>query len=109
MTRNLLGELEHRVLLSVLRLGDEAYSVSVALHLEERIGHDVSLATIQVALRRLEEKGLVESWLSSATVAEGGRQRRYCRVTETGLARLREARDELMSLWRGTSIARGVS
>lgn len=109
MTRNLLGELEQRVLLSVLQLGDDAYSVSVALHLEQRTGHDVALATIQVALRRIEEKGLAESWLRSAPPDEGGRQRRYFRVTETGLARLREARQELLSLWQGTSIAKGTA
>lgn len=105
MTRGLLGELEHRVLLTALRLGDTAYSVTVALELEERIGHDVALATIQVALRRLEEKGLAESVLGRAPAEEGGRQRRYYRVTETGLARLWEARSELMALWRDTPLA----
>lgn len=109
MTRELLGELEHRVLLTVLRLGKEAYSVSVALQLEERTGHEVELATIQVALRRLEEKGLAESSLQTAPTEEGGRQRRYYQVTDAGVARLRETRSELMALWRGTSIAKGTA
>lgn len=109
MTRELLGELEHRVLLTVLRLGDTAYSVTVALQLEERTGHDVELATIQVALRRLEDKGLAESSLRRAPADEGGRQRRYYRVTDAGLARLWEARSELIALWQGTPLAEEIS
>jgi DNA-binding PadR family transcriptional regulator len=108
MTRELLGELEHRVLLAMLHLGTEAYSVSVALHLEERTGHTVQLATIQVSLRRLEEKGLARSELRRASAEEGGRPRRYYEVAEAGLAKLREARSELMALWRGTSLSEGA-
>ncbi|HSR41414.1 MAG TPA: BlaI/MecI/CopY family transcriptional regulator, partial [Longimicrobiales bacterium] len=66
MGDGLLGELEHRVLLSLVALGPEAYSVSVAGHLEDRTGMDVALATIHVSLRRLEEKGMVRSELRRA-------------------------------------------
>jgi PadR family transcriptional regulator PadR len=92
VTRELLGELEHRVLLAALHLGDAAYSVSVALHLEDRTGREVELATIQVALKRLEGKGLVRSVLRKAPAEQGGRQRRYYDVTAAGLERLREGR-----------------
>lgn len=108
MTRELLGELEHRVLLALLHLGKVAYSVSVALHLEQRIGYEVQLATIQVSLRRLEEKSLARSELRPASPEEGGRPRRYYVVTETGIAKLREARSELMALWWGTSLSDGA-
>jgi DNA-binding PadR family transcriptional regulator len=109
VTRELLGELEHRVLLTMLRLGDAAYSVSVALQLEERTGHTVELATIQVAMRRLEEKGLTASELRHAPSDEGGRQRRYYRITESGIARLRETRAELIALWQDTPLAEGLA
>lgn len=95
----LLGELEHRVLLALAALGPEAYSVSVARHLEERTGMDVALATIHVSLRRLEEKGLVRSELRTAPSEEGGRERRCYEILDTGLARVREARRELKALW----------
>lgn len=107
MTRELLGELEHRVLLAMLHLGSAAYSVSVALHLEERIGYEVQLATIQVSLRRLEEKGLARSALRRASAEEGGRPRRHYELTEKGTAKLREVRSELMALWWGTSLSDG--
>lgn len=108
MTRELLGELEHRVLLAVLSLGTEAYSVSVALHLEERTGHDVELATIQVSLRRLDDKGLTRSELRRAPEREGGRRRRYHTLTKAGLERLREARADLIALWRDTPLGEGA-
>ena len=44
MPRKTLGELEHQVLLAVLRLGGEAYSVPLVLELEERTGREVAQA-----------------------------------------------------------------
>ena len=44
MPREMLGEFEHQVLLAILRLGGEAYSVSVVLELEERTGREISQA-----------------------------------------------------------------
>ncbi|HZD04170.1 MAG TPA: helix-turn-helix transcriptional regulator [Longimicrobiales bacterium] len=99
MGGTLLGELEHRILLALLALGPEAYSVSVAEHLDERTGMEVALATIHVSLRRLEDKGLVRSELRRGPVAEGGRQRRCYEVLEAGRVRLRAARRELDALW----------
>lgn len=99
MAGTLLGELEHRMLLALLALGPDAYSVSIAEHLEERTGRDVALATIHVSLRRLEEKGLVRSALRRAPEEEGGRERRCYEILDEGLARLRKARRELGALW----------
>lgn len=99
MGESLLGELEHRILLALVALGPEAYSVSVARHLELRTGHEVALATVHVSLRRLEEKGLVRSELRRAPEEEGGRERRCYRVLEPGLERLLETRRELRALW----------
>lgn len=105
MSRELLGELEHRVLLALLSLDEDAYSVSVALHLEERTRHGVQLATIQVSLKRLEQKGLASSRVRTAPADEGGRQRRYFALTADGRARLEDARADLLALWRDTPLA----
>lgn len=103
MSGTFLGELEHRILLALAALGSDAYSVSVAEHLEARTGRDVALATIHVSLRRLEEKGLVRSELRRAPEEEGGRERRCYEVLDEGHARLREARQELRALWEAAS------
>ena len=58
MGRETLGNFEHQILVTVLRLGGEAYSVPVVEELEERTGREVSQAAVFIVLRRLEKKGL---------------------------------------------------
>lgn len=101
MSKEVLGELEHQVLLAVLRCGGEAYSVPIVLELEERTGRDVAPAAVYIALRRLEEKGFATSDLRSPDAEEGGRSRRYFQVTADGLAQLRESKRRFVSLWEG--------
>ena len=101
MAKDLLGEFEHQVLLAVLRLGEGAYSASIVLELEARTGREVAPAAVYIALRRLEKNGLTRSVMRNATVEEGGRERRYFRVTPPGRALLRESKRRLVSLWEG--------
>jgi len=101
MGRDRLGEFEHRVLLAILRLGGEAYSVPLVLELENRTGREVSQSSVFIVLQRLEKKGLLESRLDDSTKPETGRVRRYFALTEVALERLRESRRDLLSLWEG--------
>jgi DNA-binding PadR family transcriptional regulator len=99
MGRDLLGELEHQVLLAVLRLDEEAYTAPIVTELGERTGRPTTLAAVYIVLRRLEEKGLVRSELREA---EGGsRERRYFRVTSEGVERVLDARASYERLWEG--------
>ena len=100
MTREVLGELEHQVMLALLRLGTDAYSAPIVLELEERTRRPVKSAAVYIVLRRLEEKGMVRSEMQSPG-AEGGRDRRHFSVTDEGTVRLREARDAYERLWEG--------
>lgn len=100
MSRDVLGELEHQVLLALLRCGADAYTAPLVLELEARTGRAVSAAAVYVSLRRLEEKGLVTSELRDPG-AEGGRDRRHFVLTGEGQARLRETRTTLQRLWDG--------
>ena len=54
MTRRGLGEFEQQVLLTILQLGGEAYSVPMVVELEGRSGREVSQSAVYIALRRLE-------------------------------------------------------
>jgi len=99
MGREGLGEFEHRVLLAILRLGSESYSVPIVLELEERTGKPVAPAAVYIALRRLEDKGLVSSRMGRAE--DSARARRYFHVEDAGLERLQESRRELEALWEG--------
>jgi DNA-binding PadR family transcriptional regulator len=102
MPRDNLGEFEHMVLLGILRLGGEAYSVPVVLELESLTGREVAQAAVFIAMKRLETKGLLESRMDEESVKETGRVRRYFKLTQAAAAKLRETRTALERLWDGT-------
>jgi DNA-binding PadR family transcriptional regulator len=104
MGRDALGEFEHQVMLAILQQGGESYSVPVVLELEKRAGREVTQAAVFIALRRLEEKGLVRSRLVAAEDGMG-RPRRHFRMTALGMRRLRESRRALLRLWEGIDAA----
>src|SRR5271170_3329230 len=72
-----LGEFELMVLLTVLRLGDEAYGVPLSRELSATRGRDVAVGSVYAALERLEAKGLIASTLGESTPERGGRAKRY--------------------------------
>jgi DNA-binding PadR family transcriptional regulator len=90
METTVLGDLEQIVLLAVLRLGADAYGVTIAEELRERAGRDVTLATIYKTLERLEVKGYVRTSLGEPTPVRGGRAKRYYGLTPGGRRVLQE-------------------
>ena len=101
MPREALGEFEQLVMLAVVHLEDDVYGVPIVDEIERRTRRKVSHAAVYVTLRRLEEKGLLESWKSDPTAQRGGKARRCVRVTREGLALLRESRLALDRMWQG--------
>jgi PadR family transcriptional regulator PadR len=101
--RETLGDFEHQVLLAVLRLGGEAYSVPVVLELEERTGREIAQPAVFIVLRRLEKKGLLESRIDDGGNTDTGRTRRYFQLTPLALERMRESRKALVRLWEGVA------
>ncbi len=94
-----LGEFDLMLLLTLLRLADEAYGVAIAKELALRRGREIAVGSVYAALDRLELKGLVASQLGESTPERGGRAKRYFRLTERGLCSINETRDVLDSLW----------
>ena len=105
----MLGGLEQMTLLTVLHLGDEAYAVTIRSALESRTGKRVSRGALYTTLRRLEDKGYLESWTGDATPERGGRPRRFYSVTPAGLEAVRASRRALMRLWRGLGPVLGTA
>ena len=101
MGRETLGEFEQLVLLAILRLGAEAYGVSIVDEIEDRTGREVSRAAVYIALRRLRQKGLVSSKLAAPTPEPGGRAKRFFRVEGAGVAQLAGTREALLNMWDG--------
>ena len=100
MARADLGDIEHLVLLAILRLGPDAYGIPILDEVSARSGRDVSRATVYVALKRLEQKGLVSSRLGDSTPERGGRAKRFFKLKSSGLKALRDSREMFLGLWR---------
>ena len=130
---DLLGTFEQIVLLAVLDLEDHAYGRSVLRSVESALARERSVAAgaVYATLDRMEQKGLLDSRLETATPgagipgdgtpgkdfsrvgtpgagileagipARGGRTRRYYRLTTSGITALNNARAAVDSMWRG--------
>lgn len=87
-----LGQFEQLVLTAILALGEQAYGVTIHAEVEQLAEPKaVSLGAVYVTLDRLEDKGLVMSWLSDPTPARGGRAKRCYRLEAAGERALRES------------------
>lgn len=98
---DVLGGFEHTVLLAMMRLGSEAYSVPIVRVLEEETGRHVAPAAVYVTLRRLEKRGLLQSSMAPPIDGRGGRERRVFRIKPKALRILRSTRRHLHRLWDG--------
>ena len=102
-----LSNFELMVMLAIIRIGDDAYGVSISNEIEETTGTEVLLGSVYDALARLEEKGLITSAMGEATPERGGRAKRHFRTTSRGLRVVRETQQSLMKLWRGLPQLKG--
>lgn len=99
MSRDYLGEFEHLLLMAILHEEPEAYGASIRRTLRERGGRRASLGAIYATVRRMAEKGLVET--EDLPSPRGGRPRRHVRVTPDGLEALRRSREALRGMEDG--------
>jgi PadR family transcriptional regulator PadR len=106
-TETLISNFELMVLLSLIRLGDDAYGVPISKEIEERSGRRVSITTIYAALDRLEGKGFLTSELGEPTAERGGRAKRYFKIAQKGLREVRQVRGTLMKMWAGLTDLEG--
>jgi DNA-binding PadR family transcriptional regulator len=106
MPRESLGEFEQLVLLACLRLGDDAYAVPIIEEIAARTGREASHAAVYVALKRMEKKGLVSSYMSEPVAERGGRSRRCFEVLPEAMEQLRASRDALLNMWDGVEAKR---
>src|SRR4030095_8312392 len=83
-----LGEFEQVVLLAILRLGPEAYGVTIRREIAACTERDPAPGALYTTLDRLEDKGLVTSRYGDPTPERGGRAQRYFTLTAPGVRRL---------------------
>jgi DNA-binding PadR family transcriptional regulator len=99
-----LGEFEHIVLLTVLRLGEGAYGATIRAEIESVTDRFPTIGAVHATLERLERKGLVSSRIGEPTAERGGKAKRHFKIERAGIAALRDVRMTLERLHAGLSL-----
>jgi DNA-binding PadR family transcriptional regulator len=97
----LLGSLEHIVLLAVARLGTDAYGMTVRLEIQKRTGRDLSIGAVYATLERLERKGFISSRKGEPTAERGGRAKRHFQIEADGEQALATSQDAIRKMTVG--------
>ena len=96
-----LGSLELIVLLATMRLGSDAYGMTVRREIESATGRDISIGAVYATLARLESKGFIKSFAGEPTAARGGRAKRYFRMTAQGIGAVRNTHEIIRTMSAG--------
>ena len=100
MKKDSLGEFEELVLLTVAAQHDQAYGVSIKESLEEELKKKINISAIHVALKRMDEKGFVNSRFGGITQDRGGRRKKFYVITALGKRMLDQQHNVRTSLYR---------
>jgi PadR family transcriptional regulator PadR len=101
MPRVSLGELEHLILVAIIRLGDQAYGAAIIAEIEAQTGRDLSHAATYLALQRLQDKRLIAARTVFGATERGGRAKSVFAVSKAGRDRLRDSAAALFAMWKG--------
>jgi len=97
----LLGSLEHIILLALIRLDGNAHGMMVRREIEERTGRNISIGAVYATLERLETKGYVSSFTGEPTPERGGRAKRVFRIEGAGRQAIRVSEQTLRLMRNG--------
>jgi PadR family transcriptional regulator, regulatory protein PadR len=96
-----LGEFEQLVLMALVRLGPDAYGATIRREIEGRAHRSLSISAVYTTLERLEQKGLVRSWIGEPTPQRGGRRRKHFELLPPGARALKVAYEAFTGMAAG--------
>lgn len=99
-----LGEFEHIVLLSLMRLGEGAHGALIRSEIEAVTRRSPAIGAVHATLERLERKRYVSSWIGEPTAERGGKAKRHFKIEAAGVGVLKQARATLERLHEGLSL-----
>ena len=94
-----LTKAEELVLLTVWRMGDEAYGVAVKRKIEADTGKDMPYGTLYFLLDQLTTKELVYKIPGEPTPERGGRRKTYYQLTREGVNALKASNEMYQKVW----------
>lgn len=89
--KHMAGDFEQLVLLSIFRLGPEAYGATIRRDIETRTGRALAISAVYVTISRLEQKKLVKTSVGEPTGERGGRRRKHVKLLAAGEREVRAA------------------
>lgn len=96
----LLSRIEEIILLSIWRLQDEAYGMTIREAVIQATGKKWQLGAIYGPLGRLSKNGYVTTLKGDPTPERGGRAKVYYRLTPAGIEALREIQRVNAVIWQ---------
>ena len=105
MKKTQLGEFEELVLLTVVYLQEDAYGVEIKRELEDRLKQQLSVGSIQSALKRMEQKGFLKSVFGEPTEKRGGKRKRIYTATPYAHKILADLKEIRAGLWNASPVA----
>ena len=97
----LLSRQEEMVLLSIWRLQENAYGVSIREYISKITDKYWSIGAIYVPIDRLLDKGYILPYYKDTYNKKGGRRKRFYNVSQEGMEALEEVLALQKSLWEG--------
>lgn len=101
----MLGEFEYLLITAAAGLGENAYGAAIREEIEARTGRKCSIGALYTTIERLEQKGLLKTWMGEATSQRGGRAKRMVRVTPKGVHAAQDFYHAVMLVSRGVAWA----
>src|SRR6202451_4658669 len=98
---DLLGSLEHIILLALVRLDGCAHGMIVRREIEERTGRDISIGAVYATLERLEAKGDISSFTGEPPPGRGWRAKRLFRFETAGKQALQVSEQTIRNMTAG--------
>ncbi len=92
---------EQIILLSIWRLQDNVYGVTLRKNVIETTNRNINYGTLYKTLGKLEKRGLISTAKGEPSNERGGRRKIYYALTGEGRKMLQRAKDLQSSLWRG--------
>lgn len=96
-------KMEELVLVSIFRLGEEAYGVQIQKQISRMTGRKVLYSTLYAAFDQLVRKGYISKHFGAPTAVRGGKRKVYFKLTQTGFLVLKDAFQTQKTVWTGIS------
>jgi len=98
---NFLSRIEEILLLTIWKLEDNAYGISIREQVERDTGVKWLSGAIYAPLSRLKKNGYVTAVTAESSAEQGGRPRIYYKLSPSGMQKLVAIQEVNQTMWLG--------